>query len=172
MGLVFKPGKCRTLSICGGKPNASVKFAITDSNNSDVKVHMETTHSKPHKFLGSKVTHNNTQKEYFEFFYETLENKLKNIDESKVRGEHKLAIYERYSLPSMRYHFSIHDQHNTHLDKLDALAKTYIKKWLHYPTRGVTDVGIFHPYLLNIKQPSQVYLESHTSNLALWKKVK
>ena len=84
-----------------------------------------------------------------------------------VRGEHKLAIYERHALPSMRYHLSIHDMHTTHLTELDNIAKKYVKKWLSIPTRGVTNVSLFHPYLLNIKQPSQIYHEGHTGNLAL-----
>ena len=67
----------------------------------------------------------------------------------------------------MRYHLSIHDMNKTHLDGLDMLARTFIKKWLKFPTRGVTDAGIFHPYLLNVKQPSQLYYEGHVSNMLL-----
>jgi hypothetical protein len=67
----------------------------------------------------------------------------------------------------MRYHLSIHDLHETHLDKLDNLCRKYIKKWLNIQTRGVTDVGIFHPYLIGVKQPSQLYIEGHTSNMLL-----
>ena len=100
-------------------------------------------------------------------FYEILETKVENINKSKVRGEHKLAAYERYALPSMRYHLSVHDMHKSHLEGLDSLTKKFVKIWLNYPTRGGTNVDMFHPYLLNIKQPSQVYHEGHTSNLAL-----
>ena len=32
------------------------------------------------------------------------------------------------------------------------------------PSRIVTDVGLFHPYMLNIKQPSTLYLEGHAGN--------
>ena len=78
-----------------------------------------------------------------------------------------MAIYEGHALPSMRYHLSIHNLHKTHLDGLDKIVKTFLKKWLKFPTRGVTDVGIFHPYLLNVKQPSQIYLEGHSSNMLL-----
>ena len=90
-----------------------------------------------------------------------------NINKSKVRGEHKLAIYERYALPSMRYHLSIHDIHQTHLDGLDKISRNFVKKWFNFPTKGVTDAGIFHPYLLNVKQPSQLYNEGHASNMLL-----
>ena len=67
----------------------------------------------------------------------------------------------------MRYHLSLHDLNKTHLDGLDKVARTFINKWLKYPTRGVTDVGIFHPYLLNVKQPSKLYYEGHASNMLL-----
>ena len=93
-----------------------------------------------------------------------LTEKLTNIDKAKCRGEFKLAVYERYALPSMRYHLSVHTLHNVHLDEMDMLSKTYIKQWLNIPRRGVTDVGLFHPYMLDIEQPSRVYLESHVSN--------
>ena len=49
------------------------------------------------------------------------------------------------------------------------LAKTFIKKWLDIPSRGVTDVAIFHPYMLNVKQPSTLYLEGQAGNHASMK---
>ena len=67
----------------------------------------------------------------------------------------------------MRYNFSIHDLHETHLSKLHHLSKTYIKKWLDFPSRGASDISIFHPYLLRVKQPSQLYLEGHAGNMLL-----
>ena len=36
--------------------------------------------------------------------------------------------------------------------------------WLGFPERGATDLGIFHPNILGVKYPSQVYLESHRVN--------
>ena len=168
MGFSFKPTKCRSLSIYAGK-TTNVTFVITSSEGNNIKIPIETVHSRPHKFLGSQITYSNSPKDYFKHFYELLEKKLKNISQSKVRGEHKLAVFERYALPSMRYHLSIHDLHETHLAKLDNLTRKYIKQWLNYPTKGVTDVGIFHPYLLKVKQPSQVYKEGHTGNLVLMK---
>ena len=93
-----------------------------------------------------------------------LKEKLTNIDMAKCRGEYKLAVYEQYALPAMRYHLSVHSLHNVYLDALDILAKSFIKKWQKNPSRGVTDVGLFHPYMLNIKQPSTIYLEGHASN--------
>ena len=62
MGFQFKPSKCRSLSICGGK-STPVSFVLTDPTRSDVKVPMDTVHDNPHKFLGSLVTHTNRPKE-------------------------------------------------------------------------------------------------------------
>ena len=44
---------------------------------------------------------------------------------------------------------------------LDMIVRGFIKKWLNIPSRGVTDVGLLHPYLLNIKQPSSLYMSNH-----------
>ena len=67
----------------------------------------------------------------------------------------------------MRYHLSVHDIHQTHLDKLDSIAKKYLKKWLNIPSHGASDIAIFHLYLLNIKTPSQLYKEGHAGNYTL-----
>ena len=67
----------------------------------------------------------------------------------------------------MRYHPSVHDIHKTHIDKLDALARKYLNKWLNIPSHGATDISIYHPYLLNVKTPSQLYMEGHAGNYAL-----
>ena len=47
------------------------------------------------------------------------------------------------------------------------MARTFIKQWLNYPTRGVTYIGIFHPYMLKVKQFYHIYLEGHAGNFAL-----
>jgi hypothetical protein len=103
----------------------------------------------------------------FASIFTKLENKLKNINNSTLRGEHKLNIYTRYALPSMRYYMSVHQMHKTHMDKIDALARKYIKSWMGIQSHGVTDASIFHPYMLGVKMPSQVYLEAHAGNYAM-----
>ena len=108
----------------------------------------------PHKFLGSAITPTCSPSDNFSHLKEKLEEKLANVDKAKCRGEFKLAVYERYALPSLRYHLSVHSLHKTHLDSLDMLAKTYIKKWLSIPSRGVSDIAIFHPYMLNVMSSS------------------
>ena len=95
---------------------------------------------------------------------ELLSTKLSNLDEVSVRNEYKITTYGRYLLPSLRYHLSIHNIHQTHLDQLDMVANRYLKKWAGIPARGCTNLSLFHPYLLGLKTPSQLYLEGHTGN--------
>ena len=99
--------------------------------------------------------------------FDKFNKKLQNIDDSSLRGEYKLNMYSRYALISMRYHLSVHDIHKTHLDKLDSIARKYLKKWLNIPSHGASDISIFHLYLLNIKAPSQLYIEGHAGNYTL-----
>ena len=103
----------------------------------------------------------------FKFLFEKLEKILKNIDQSTLRGEYKVKIYRLYALPSVRYHFSIHHIQQVHIDKLDTIARSYLKKWLQIPKNGCTDLAIFHPFLLGLKTPSQIYKEGHAGNYAL-----
>ena len=105
------------------------------------------------KFLGSEVTDENSPHAMSASLYSKLEIKLENIDNSTLRGEYKANIYARYALPSLRYYMSVHHIHKTHQDKLDNLAKKYLKKWFKIQKNGVTDISIFHPYMLGIKNP-------------------
>ena len=81
-----------------------------------------------------------------------------------VRGEHKVATYTRYILPSMRYHLAVHNIHQTQLDQLDSLAQKYLKNWLVIPARGCTSQGILNPYLLGVKPVSQLFQEAHVGS--------
>jgi hypothetical protein len=161
MGLVFKPKKCRTMSICGGKPS-EVDFTLEECSEQNVtrRVVLKSLKAEPHKFLGQTLTFRNTAKDHFEFLMELLSNKMRNLDEVSVRSEYKVATYDRY----LRYHLSIHNIHQTHLDQLDMVANRYLKKWAGIPARGCTNLSLFHPYLMGLKTPSQLYLEGHTGN--------
>ena len=92
---------------------------------------------------------------------------MENIDKSYLRGEFKTTIYSRYALPSLRFDFSVHQLHQGHEDKLDTLARLFLKKWLGIQKHGVTNSAIFHPYMLNIKCPSQIYNEAHAGSHAI-----
>ena len=162
MGLTFKPSKCRSLSIKAGRVDGDCTFFLQAGNRE--KALLATMEDDPHKFLGSTITHKNTPADHFAFLKGKLDEKLTNLDKTLVRGKYKVAIYTRYILPSLQFHFTVHNIHQTHLDIMDHLAKKFLKSWLSFPKRGATDLGIFHPQLLGIKYPSQVYLECHMGN--------
>ena len=122
---------------------------------------MKTLEDDPHKFLGTTVSFHNNPKDHLIVLREKLSSKLNNLDKTLVRPEYKLAVYTRYVLPSLRYHLTVHTVHKTHLDELDLLAQSFLKRWLTIPARGATSAGIFSPRLLGVKPVSQVYLEGH-----------
>ena len=136
MGMLMKPKKCRSLSIVSGRSSV-VPFSLTDHTNPDnpTQIILKSLQDDPHKFLGSLLTFKNNAADHFEFLYNKLEDKMKNLDAASVRGEYKVATYDRYLLPSLRYHFGVHNIHQTHLDKLDMLAKKSLKVWLKIPSR-------------------------------------
>ena len=120
-----------------------------------------TLEDDPAKFLGSSLTYRITPADHFSFLRDKMEEKLTNLDQVNVKGEYKVATYSRYVLPSLRFHLSVHNIHQCHLESLDLMAKKFLKKWMDFPRMGACDLSIFHPSILGIKKPSQVYLEGH-----------
>ena len=121
MGLVLKPSKCRSLSITSGKPSNNT-FTLKNPDNDDL-IHLKTLEDDPFKFLGCTITFRNTAADNFKVLNDMLNGKLENLNNCLVRGEYKVAIYSRYLLPSLRFHMSVHNIHQTQLDKLDHLAR-------------------------------------------------
>ena len=92
------------------------------------KVDILSVIQKPIQFLGSEVIGVNTPEQMFLFLKKKISDRLENLDKSTIRGEHKLKVYSRYILSSIRYYFSIHQVHQNHLQKLDDFARNFIKK--------------------------------------------
>ena len=67
----------------------------------------------------------------------------------------------------MRYYMNVHFMHKTHMEALDGIARKYLKTWLRIQKHGVSDAAIFHPYMLSIQAPSQLYKEAHAATHAL-----
>ena len=166
MGLVIKPKKCRSLSIVNGK---TMKHPFVLHNKDKHPIVIASVVDEPMKFLGSEIAGVNTPSEMAASITLKLKTKLENIDRSTLRGEYKANIYSQYALPSMRYYLNVHQLHQCHMNQLDSVAKTFLKKWLGIQKHGVTDSAIFHPYMLGLKTPSQVYVEAHASTLAMIK---
>ena len=75
-----------------------------------------------------------------------------------------MTTYTSYILTSLRYHQTVHNIHQTHLDQLDMLAQKYLKAWLKIPANGCTSQGMFKPYLLGVRPASTPYQEAHVSS--------
>ena len=69
---------------------------------------------------------------------------LENLNNTLVRSEYKLKIFASYLQPSLRYLISICDIKLCHCEKLDRLARKFIKKWLRLP-KSATSSFFQHP---------------------------
>ena len=121
MKLVLKPSKCRSLSIQNGK-QTNVSFFLTEKESQD-KCAISSVIDKPFKFLGSEITEENTPSAISVLLESKLETKLSNIDKSSLRGEHKVAIYSRYALPSLRYYMSVHHIHKVQQENCKKISE-------------------------------------------------
>ena len=91
---------------------------------------------------------------------EIFREKLENIDQTMVRNEYKLWIYQNYFLNSHRFLLTIHDITQTDLKVLDRFTDKYLKKWAGVPQ--CTTNALFHLRTgLDIKSISQLYEVCH-----------
>ena len=67
---------------------------------------------------------------------------LENIDQTMVRYEYKLWIYQNYLLNAHRFLLTIHDITQTDLKVLDRFTDKYLKKWAGVPQ--CTTNALFH----------------------------
>ena len=115
----------------------------------------------PKKYLGSLITFSLKTAEVCAFIKDKLATIIENINASHVRHEFKVAVFTRYSLPSLRYLFSVHDLTNTQLAELDSLVSAQLKKWLNIPLHGATPAILYSRDGLQFRLPSDMYKESH-----------
>ena len=155
MGMRLKPVKCRSFSIQQGKPTV-IHFNIGDSV-------IPSIHEEEQKFLGKVIFFSGKSSETFSYLNELLETKLKNIDQTLIRNEYKMWIYQFYFLPSIRFLLTVHDITYTDIQRLDALSHRYLKKWAGIPRSGTN--LIFHMKDgLNIPTIYSLYEETHSLN--------
>ena len=134
MGMKLKPSKCRAFSIRSGKPSI-VPFYIGNQPIPSI-AHEE------QKFLGKVIFFSGKSKDTLNYLHDTFKERLDHIDNTQIRGENKLWIYEKYFLPSIRFLLTVHDLNVTNVEKLDALTHRYLKKWAGIPKCGTN--LIFH----------------------------
>ena len=144
--------KCRSFSLTSGKPS-NIKFQIGTSEVPSIE-------EEEQKFLGAKMFFSGKSEEVFTHVKTTLLKKLKNIDNTQIRGEYKVAIYHRYLLPSLRFLLTIHDITKTHLKKLDTLTDKFLKSWAGLP-RCATNSILHLQHTLHIKTIQHLYQETH-----------
>jgi hypothetical protein len=152
MGMRIKPSKCRTFSIKSGSPS------VVDFNFNGV--HIPSIFAEEQKYLGKVISYSGKSSDTFELVKEIFREKLENIDQTMVRNEYKLWIYQNYFLNSHRFLLTIHDITQTDLKVLDRFTDKYLKKWAGVPQ--CTTNALFHLRTgLDIKSISQLYEVCH-----------
>ena len=123
------------LVICSGVPKV-VDFHIDGKRLTPVK-------EDPQRFLGSLITHSGSQKDVFDMISDKFDNGLNNINHSPVRDEFKIAIFERYFMPSMRFCLTVHELTKSNIALLDRRTDIHLKKWLGVPKHGA-NIALVH----------------------------
>ena len=151
MGLKLKPSKCRSLSIVSGC-STDIPFFID-------KDEVSTLTKDPHKFLGATITFSGKQSDIFKLVSDYFQTRLNSIDSLLIRGEFKLKMYQDYLLPASRFMLTVHTISSTNLDRIDALTRKYLKKWMKLPPSATAAV-LHSPNFTSIKTVRHLYQES------------
>ena len=85
---------------------------------------------------------------------------MNNLDQTSIRSEYKLEIYQMYILPSIRFLLTVHDLPPTHLSRLDTSADQYLRRWAGLPRCATKDI-LHMRTAMNIKKLSTLYKETH-----------
>lgn len=129
MGFLLKSSKCKSHSISSGKPK-DITFKLKNKQNDIIQI--DNLVNNEHKFLGQILMFENSPSDHFKLLKSKLESKLDNLDSTAIKSEYKLAVYSKYLIPSLRYHFSVHNVKKIHLEECDKLVNQFLKKWLKY----------------------------------------
>ena len=155
MGLEFRPDKCRTFSISSGSAKR-ISFTLDG-------ILIPTLFEKELTFLGHRIFAQNSPSKTFVLIKDTIEKKLTNIDQSKIRGEFKVKILKLYLLPALKFQLTVHDISKSNLGLLDALQHRFLKKWTGLAHSATTTV-LHSKHFLNIPSFSELYDEVHQLN--------
>ena len=158
MHLTLKPSKCKSMSLSCGRPNIC-QFKVGETL-------LKTTKDAPEKFLGKHIFHGNKSKDIYDVVKSKVMEQIDNINSSHVRNEYKLRVYVQYSIPALRYLFTVNELTDTQLVCLDHLHTNSIKKWIGMAINGPTSAIIHSPGGLSIPKLSEMYLEAHTISFA------
>ena len=101
--------------------------------------------------------------ETLEYIKLVITDKLAHIENSMVRPEYKMWIYQNYFLPSIRFLLTVHEITQTHLTVLDTICNKSIKKWTGVPRSGTN--LLFHMHEgLGLHTIKSLYEETHALN--------
>ena len=100
MGFRLKPSKCRTFSICSGKPT-NVPFTIRSMVIPSIQ-------DKEQKFLGCKIFFDGKDQSVFDHVKNIIEEKLDNINKTSIRRKLQGSYFQKAPCPlfSLYPHFS------------------------------------------------------------------
>ena len=136
----------------GGKPSV-VKFSVEDYNIPSIS-------EEEQKFLGRVLFFVGKSQQTYDLLQKNIKEKLDNLEQTSIRSEYKLEIYQMYILPSIRFLLTVHDLPTTHLQQLDTFADQYLKRWAGLP-RCATNEILHMRTAMNIKRISTLYTETH-----------
>lgn len=114
--------------------------------------------------MGKCVFFDQSAKQTFEYVKASLEEKLGNIDASKIRGEYKLNVYKSYLLPSLRFILTVHDIAKSNLEELDDISTRCLKRWSGL-ARSAPTAALHSLYTCNISTISELFETCHTLNV-------
>ena len=91
-----------------------------------------TNRLKATTFLGSTIGYNSwtSQKIASKEILALFSSSLTHLDCAPIRGEYKIWIYRRYLVPSLHYKLAVNAVAKTTINKMNATATKYIKRWL------------------------------------------
>ena len=94
LGMKIKPSKCRSFTISGGKPSV-VHYSVEGYQIPSIS-------EEEQKFLGRVLFFEGKSQQTYELLEKTIKEKLDNLEQTAIRPEYKLEVYQMYILPSIR----------------------------------------------------------------------
>ena len=128
----------------GRRVRDGFSFKVGGGHNNNIK-------SKATAFLGSTIGHNSrtSQKIASKEILDLFSTALTHLDCAPIRGDYKIWIYQWYLVPSLHYKLAVIVVAKTTVNKMNAMATKYVKRWLGL-TRSTSVAIIHHLAVLDI----------------------
>lgn len=158
LDLHLKPAKCVSLAFDGKRIKPTTTFPMSSGRTCNIR-------DCPTKFLG--IVSDNPETTGMKVAARLKSFILPQIDTLNrvaIRGECKTWVLNYVLLPSLHFHLMVNDIPKSHINALQRLLTSKIKKWLHLSLR-TTWSTLFHPGSLNLKFLPQFIKEAKISLL-------